>query len=610
MADRTVLIVPRRRWLPLAVVVVLAAFVVAAATAVAKGLPQQSGDVGRYRTALVSTGSVQQTLTLTGTATRVGQVTVGFPMSGTVATVDVAVGDQVSAGQRLATMDARPLEQAVLDAQASLDQAQATWESDQAAASATASSTTGSSSSAAGAATGSGVATPSAIASASTPGVDLTAVRAAAGKVATAQSAADTACAAWLGTGSSSTAKGSSSGTSPDTSTSTQTSTSTDTSTSTQTSTSTETSTSTQTSTSTETSTSTATTSTTATSAGGSTPAATQPTTPSLAACQAALGALTAAQREQGQALTAAVAALGRAASASGVGASASGSAARTTGTSTGSSSTSGTSVARSSSGTGQSTEARLILDASNVTTAEAALAKAQSQRDAAVLTSPTAGVVGSSVLSAGGSANPGSGIVLVTPGAVNLTLSVPLGNLPGVAVGQRATVTPPGGTALVGSVASIAMLPNSTSSSTPAYDVLVTVAQAGDTLSTGAKASVSIATSRVDGVLTVPVSAVTAVATGTGSVGVLKDGVVTATVVRTGAVGQGRIQILTGVAAGDSVVLADAAAALPTNGTGGFNRGIGGGAAGGIAGVGGNGAPGGGAVPGAAIPGGGRPGG
>ena len=275
-----------------------------------------------------------------------------------------------------------------------------------------------------------------------------------------------------------------------------------------------------------------------------------------------------------------------------------------------GSSAGSGTSAARSGGGVGQSTEAKLILDASNVTTAEAALAKAQSQRDAAVLTSPTAGVVGSSVLSAGGSASPGSGIVLVTPGAVNLTLSVPLASLPGIAVGQRATVMPPGGTALVGSVASIAMLPNSTTSSTPAYDVVVTVAQAVDALSTGAKASVSIATSRVDGVLTVPVSAVTAVATGTGSVGVLKGGAVTATVVRTGAIGQGRIQILSGLAAGDSVVLADAAAALPTNGTGGFNRGIGGGAPGGITGVGGGGAPGGGAVPGGAVPGGSRPGG
>lgn len=292
------------------------------------------------------------------------------------------------------------------------------------------------------------------------------------------------------------------------------------------------------------------------------------------------------------------------------------GSAARTgaaTGASaaSGSSAGSGTSAARSGGGVGQSTEAKLILDASNVTTAEAALAKAQSQRDAAVLTSPTAGVVGSSVLSAGGSASPGSGIVLVTPGAVNLTLSVPLASLPGIAVGQRATVMPPGGTALVGSVASIAMLPNSTTSSTPAYDVVVTVAQAVDALSTGAKASVSIATSRVDGVLTVPVSAVTAVATGTGSVGVLKGGAVTATVVRTGAIGQGRIQILSGLAAGDSVVLADAAgAALPTNGTGGFNRGIGGGAPGGITGVGGGGAPGGGAVPGGAVPGGSRPGG
>lgn len=542
MADRTVLVVPRRRWLPLAVVVAVAVLVVAAGTAMARGLPQQGGDTGRYRTAVVATGSVQQTLTVTGTATRVGQVTASFPLAGTVAGVDVAVGDQVSAGQRLATLDPTALQQAVLDAQTALDQARATWQSDQAAVAAAASASAAAASAAAAAARSAAAAAASAAAGPA-PGagntVDLSGLTAAGGAVSAAQKAADAVCAPVLAP--------SSTGNPPSTSPSTTTS----------------------------------------------------PTTSvtSVADCQAALAALSGAQAKESQAAAAAAAAVTKAAGAL------SASAARAS-TVTGSpgSPSSGT-TARAATGTSaQVSESKLILDASLVTSAEAALTKATGQRSAATLLAPVAGVVGSVAFSVGASASPGSGIVIVTPGAANITVSVPLANLPAVALGQRATVTPAGASALEGAVASIALLPNSSSS--PAYDVVVTVPQAGDTLATGAKASVAIATSRVDNALVVPVSAVTTVGTGTGSVGVLTDGVLTTATVRTGVVGQGRVQILSGLTAGQTVVLADAAAALPTNGTGGF-RGVG--AGGGIAGVGG-GAPGG--APGGGPGGGGRPGG
>lgn len=588
MADRTILLVPRRRWLPLGIVLAVAALVVAAGTAVARGLPRQAGDAGRYRTALVTTGTVAQTLTLTGTAARVGQVTVGFPMSGTVATVDVAVGDRVAAGQRLATMDPTALDQAVLDAQATLEQARATWESDQSAAASAASSP-------AAAATPSSAASTAGGSAPSASTVDLPALAAAGAQVAAAQQAADLACPPWLlapGTASSSTSgpTGGPAGSGTPGATSTG---PTDAATGTG---------------PTDGATGTGPTDGAAstTTGGGSTPATQPPSHPTLADCRAALIEVTTAQRQQSVVAAAVSAALAKAATA--------GSAA-TVRASTGSSASSGSSATASgaagtsarapSAVSAQGTEAKLILDASGVTTAEAALTKARTQQAAAEMVAPTAGVIGSIAVSPGGSTSPGSGIVLVTPGAVDITVSVPLANLPSVVVGQQATVTPAGAAAVAGSVASVALLPNSTTATSPAYDVVVSVPQAGDTLATGAKASVTIATSRVADVLTVPVSAVTTVATGTGSVGVLKDGVVTPATVRTGVVGQGRVQILAGLTAGQTVVLADAEAALPTNGSGGL-RGVGG--AGGIAGVGGaaGGGPGGGApVPG----GGGRPG-
>ena len=104
MADRTVLLLPRRRhWLPLVGLLGAVALVVVGGTAIAKGFPGGGSQTSQYRTALVSSGTVRQTLSLSGTAARVGEVTVGWPMSGTVATVDVSVGQQVTAGQQLAT---------------------------------------------------------------------------------------------------------------------------------------------------------------------------------------------------------------------------------------------------------------------------------------------------------------------------------------------------------------------------------------------------------------------------------------------------------------------------------------------------------------------------
>ena len=86
------------------------------------------------------------------------------------------------------------------------------------------------------------------------------------------------------------------------------------------------------------------------------------------------------------------------------------------------------------------------------------------------------------------------------------------------------------------GTVSQVALLPTSTTgSSASTYAVDVLVPNAPDAVGTGGKASVAVVTTKVDGVLTVPASAVTGVSTGVGSVGLLKAGVVDPTkVVRT----------------------------------------------------------------------------
>ncbi len=68
--------------------------------------------------------------------------------------------------------------------------------------------------------------------------------------------------------------------------------------------------------------------------------------------------------------------------------------------------------------------------------------------------------------------------------------------------------------------------------------------------------------------VVTVPNTALTTLVAGTGVVQTVKAGRVTRTLVRTGAVGATRTQILSGLTAGQQVVIADLSEALPTTST------------------------------------------
>lgn len=101
----------------------------------------QAATPGSSSTAVAaSLTTVQQSVTASGTLTPAVQEDVSFDVSGTVTSVDVAVGDTVAAGQQLATVDTLDLNAALLQAKAELAGAQASLSDAEAEADGTASS--------------------------------------------------------------------------------------------------------------------------------------------------------------------------------------------------------------------------------------------------------------------------------------------------------------------------------------------------------------------------------------------------------------------------------------------------------------------------------------
>jgi membrane fusion protein, macrolide-specific efflux system len=122
----------RNRW-PLGAVGVV---VVAAAIALPLWLTSSSAaPVGFSVTTVtvpVTTGTIQQTVTSSGTIEPASQATLNFVVSGTVTAVNVKAGQTVTAGQTLATVDATALTEQVNAAQAQLTAANDRLASDEA----------------------------------------------------------------------------------------------------------------------------------------------------------------------------------------------------------------------------------------------------------------------------------------------------------------------------------------------------------------------------------------------------------------------------------------------------------------------------------------------
>jgi multidrug efflux pump subunit AcrA (membrane-fusion protein) len=104
----------------------LAVVVVAVAVLIGGLVMRASGSSPAYRTVAATQRDIQAMLQGVGTIEPVTQAAVAFPVSGTVAAVNVAVGDTVAAGQALASLDVSSLTATLHQQQAALDQAELT----------------------------------------------------------------------------------------------------------------------------------------------------------------------------------------------------------------------------------------------------------------------------------------------------------------------------------------------------------------------------------------------------------------------------------------------------------------------------------------------------
>ena len=118
----------RRRPLVIGAIVIVAVLVAGGATAFAVS---GSGDSG-YRTTTVTRATIDQTQDVVGTVEPVSDATAAFQVAGQVATVTATVGEQVTAGESLATLDTTSLAESVSSAESTVasDEAQLTEDED------------------------------------------------------------------------------------------------------------------------------------------------------------------------------------------------------------------------------------------------------------------------------------------------------------------------------------------------------------------------------------------------------------------------------------------------------------------------------------------------
>ncbi len=208
-----------------------------------------------------------------------------------------------------------------------------------------------------------------------------------------------------------------------------------------------------------------------------------------------------------------------------------------------------------------------------------------QHQLDGATLTSPISGIVSQVNIKAGQSVTSGgttSSIVIFSPGSYDLTGTVSDSQVNLVAVGQSAQVTPAGSAqALLGKITSIS--PAATvSSGVATFAVTAQLTDTSNSIRPGVSASANIVINQVVHVLTVPTSAVHTTTAGT-TVTVLVNGKPKSVPVQTGASDPTRIEITSGLQLNQVVVIAIITSSVPSsNGAsvlgGGGTRGGGGG--------------------------------
>ncbi|MBB5157024.1 efflux RND transporter periplasmic adaptor subunit [Saccharopolyspora phatthalungensis] len=116
-----------RRWL------IVVSVVVVIAAGVGTWLLTRTSSTPQVRTLAATTATLRQTISSSGTIEPAQQANLNFAVSGQVTAVNVAVGQHVSQGQALATVNSASLRASVADAQATVASDQARLSSDQSA---------------------------------------------------------------------------------------------------------------------------------------------------------------------------------------------------------------------------------------------------------------------------------------------------------------------------------------------------------------------------------------------------------------------------------------------------------------------------------------------
>jgi multidrug efflux pump subunit AcrA (membrane-fusion protein) len=206
----------------------------------------------------------------------------------------------------------------------------------------------------------------------------------------------------------------------------------------------------------------------------------------------------------------------------------------------------------------------------SAVDAAQAAVTVAQQAIDQATIVSPIAGTVLAVNLASGQAAQAGSTtqtILVQGAGGMEAMTSVSLADVTKVKVGQAATVTPDGAAQpATGSVVSVAAMPNTANTSTTTYNVIVSLPPDASSLTNGAIGAVGIVTGTASGIA-VPTSAVRTTG-GRRTVTVLEGNTTRTVGVQVGVVGDQWTQITNGLSAGQLVVLATVSDPLPSSAT------------------------------------------
>jgi HlyD family secretion protein len=228
-------------------------------------------------------------------------------------------------------------------------------------------------------------------------------------------------------------------------------------------------------------------------------------------------------------------------------------------------------------------TPEQIATDQAAIDSAEATLIDAQQSLAAAQLSSPINGTIVSVGITVGDTVSANSStevIVIIGTQSYEVSATLTSAEVQDVKVGDRAEVSVDGiNAAIAGTVSQVGPVQYDDEAYT--YPVVALLPSSAQGLFSGSTATLTIATGGVDDVVAVPTSAVIT-NNATSYVETLDKGVLTRKVVKLGMIGSVYSQVRSGLTVGQSVVLADYSEAVPSSNTATLGGGFGGGGFGG----------------------------